>query len=253
MKYVKILAETIEQLETKLEKGEKDLKKLKEKVEVALNKLKKKYPTWFKNPNYDKMPLNDQPRELQDDFFDFSQLERKVSDKQESINKLKEKINKQKVRQEKTNTKQSKLNSIPKVFIPFIETLVKNWDSFDIKRRNKLKKLGDNYYKIDGKIDYKKFNEYEEYVHLSDEQIHKDNERAANNLIINLIERIQEKVGTVKSYSNLHVTNGNAWRDNGTAINGFVEGEKGKVNVDSIIAGGYNIQRLHVRVLVKKL
>jgi hypothetical protein len=47
----------------------------------------------------------------------------------------------------------------------------------------------------------------------------------------------------------LNVTCGNIYE--GAAINGYIKGENGSVEVRSIIAGGYNIQKRHVRVLVK--
>lgn len=39
--------------------------------------------------------------------------------------------------------------------------------------------------------------------------------------------------------------------DNG--IEGYIEGEKGNFNVETIYAGGYNIQKLHYRILFKKV
>ena len=127
----------------------------------------------------------------------------------------------------------------------------KTKDTISFKIEN-IKQLFPNVL-TEGKIDYEKFREYDELAHLTNEAIHKRNNKIATQLVINLIERIKDKIGEVKTYKNLHVTDGNAWHDNGTAINGFVEGEKGKVQVSSIVAGGHNIQRLHVRVLVKKV
>lgn len=57
------------------------------------------------------------------------------------------------------------------------------------------------------------------------------------------IKRITDKVGDVES-ADLHIG------EDGS-INGTVEGAEGKAKVSSIIAGGYNIQKAHYRVLVK--
>jgi hypothetical protein len=56
--------------------------------------------------------------------------------------------------------------------------------------------------------------------------------------------RIEEKAGKILDASELRVGN------NGS-INGWVKGEKKSVEVETILAGGYNIQCLHYRVLVK--
>jgi hypothetical protein len=61
-----------------------------------------------------------------------------------------------------------------------------------------------------------------------------------------LVYRISKVTGEIKDCSNLHIgSNG--------SINGFVTGEKAKANVETITAGGYNIQCLHYRVLVNKI
>jgi hypothetical protein len=59
----------------------------------------------------------------------------------------------------------------------------------------------------------------------------------------NFIKLIEKKAGEV-TYANLRIgADGN--------INGYVEGDKGTARVTTIWAGGYNIQCLHFRILVK--
>lgn len=87
------------------------------------------------------------------------------------------------------------------------------------------------------------------FWHMSDEDIHKQNQQAGENLILDLLKRVTKITGPVIDWSGLYVTRGNI----GAVINGIVVGEDGKAEVNSVYAGGYNIQRLHVRVLVKVL
>ena len=58
-----------------------------------------------------------------------------------------------------------------------------------------------------------------------------------------LVARITEKAGEIEDASGLYIAN------NGE-INGLVKGTKNTVRVETITAGGYNIQILHYRVLV---
>lgn len=85
----------------------------------------------------------------------------------------------------------------------------------------------------------------------SDEEINADNTKDANNLILNLINRVSKYTGEITSWNHLYVTAGNSTEV--SAINGIVEGVDGKAKVESITAGGYNIQRLHIRILVKEV
>lgn len=43
------------------------------------------------------------------------------------------------------------------------------------------------------------------------------------------------------------------WSINKGRLNGVIQGTKASVSVESVFAGGYNIQRLHVRTLVKPI
>lgn len=60
------------------------------------------------------------------------------------------------------------------------------------------------------------------------------------------VNRIEKVVGNIEDYSNLSIA------QNGE-INGRVIGDKATALVETITAGGYNIQKLHYRVLVKKI
>lgn len=137
------------------------------------------------------------------------------------------------------------LKEMPEVFIPFRDDLVEKWDRFDIKRRDFLKEEYINLGYTEFIKKYKRAGY--EYRFTTDEQIHDNNLYDAKNLILNLYYRVKDITGEITSWSNLYVTSGNA----GAVINGFVEGKEGRAEVESIIAGGYNIQRLHIRVLVK--
>ena len=61
-----------------------------------------------------------------------------------------------------------------------------------------------------------------------------------------LIARVNKAVGIIVEALELKVgVNGE--------LNGYIKGEKGTCKIESIYAGGYNIQCLHYRVLVKKV
>jgi hypothetical protein len=64
--------------------------------------------------------------------------------------------------------------------------------------------------------------------------------------MLDLIYRVTDVVGTITDASKLKISNvGN--------LNGFIIGEKGSAKVETIGAGGYNIQCFHFRTLVHKL
>lgn len=81
----------------------------------------------------------------------------------------------------------------------------------------------------------------------TDAQIHEENVQAVKSLVIDLYARVGKIVGEANDWSGIHVTQGNG----GFAVlNGRVDGSRGCASVKSILAGGYNIQRLHIRTLV---
>lgn len=85
---------------------------------------------------------------------------------------------------------------------------------------------------------------------MSDEDIHKQNLEDGKRIILDLVNRVTKITGPITSWSGLHLTQGNGgW----SVLNGIVDGEDGKAEVETILAGGYAIQRLHCRTLVKPI
>ena len=137
------------------------------------------------------------------------------------------------------------ITDMPDVLKGLQEELVERWDKWDIERRDRIQA---DY----RELDYKEFSR--KYTHAdvvfkgkSDEQIHDDNIQSAENLIIDLIYRVRKITGEITDWSDIRATVGT---DGFTVLNGTVIGKEGIACVESITAGGYNIQRLHIRVLV---
>lgn len=64
--------------------------------------------------------------------------------------------------------------------------------------------------------------------------------------ILGLKEKIYTKAGNILDFT--HIYSGVDGE-----LNGFVVGDKGRFEVRTIYAGGYNIQRLHYRTLIRKV
>ena len=140
------------------------------------------------------------------------------------------------------------ITDMPDILKGLKEELVERWDKWDIERRDRIQ----SDYR---ELDYKEFSR--KYTHAdvmfkgkSNEQIHNDNVQSAENLIIDLIYRVRKITGEITDWSNIRASAGTGGF---TVLNGTVIGKEGIACVESITAGGYNIQRLHIRVLVHSI
>lgn len=94
----------------------------------------------------------------------------------------------------------------------------------------------------DGEYEWlKPYNQYDE--NEAYKRLQKDVEEEANRKYDFIIERTNRIVGQITDASGLYVS------DN-FELNGIIIGTNGKARVETITAGGYNIQCLHFRVLV---
>ena len=95
-----------------------------------------------------------------------------------------------------------------------------------------------------GKAGFHEISEYERVSENSLEELKMMNLENAQQSVLNLVERVENRVGKVTDWSDIH------FGMNGM-LNGRVTGNLGSVYVETIGAGGYNIQRFHYRVLLK--
>ncbi len=132
---------------------------------------------------------------------------------------------------------------MPAIFQQCKEDLAKDWTETDIRRREIMKEKR-------RELPWKEFrkaysyNQEQEYG-KTDEEFMRINLRDAELFIIDLYNRVKAITGEVTDWKNIHY--------GGKALNGYVVGKDGTAKVETILAGGYNIQRLHMRVLVNKL
>lgn len=259
------LEERIKGCEETIAKKQNTIVKKNKAIEKILNNL---HELGFKGNTYEE--LNEEvEKEREIDFhgekfqegynflYDLNEAMTSIKNNTKSIEAEKEKIAKYQSMLEAESNKMNAINNLPQNVIDFMNELEDNWNYFDKRRRDtlkeavsKLNKITDmNVWKEERNILVNKYGRnFREDSHLTDEQIESTNKKLVNNLIIDFIDRVKYKVGEITSFNGLRLN-----RDNqGYAIlNGYVEGTKDTAKVESIYAGGYNIQRLHVRVLVK--
>ena len=136
------------------------------------------------------------------------------------------------------------ISEIPEVLKSMQDQLVEEWDAWDMRRKTNLQAKYQE-------LGWKKFFEAGfsradyEFKDISKEQIHNNNVEYAKDAIIDLYNRVKAITGKVTDWGNIHC--------GGKALNGWVAGENGKAKVETIGAGGYNIQKYHLRVLVNQI
>ena len=138
------------------------------------------------------------------------------------------------------------ITKIPAVFTTLIDELVETWDTWDKERKQRLR---EKYKTLGYKGFFEKGYTYSDYKYMGveDDAIHESNVREAKLLVLDMYNRVYDITGEVTDWGDIRATRGSHGM---TVLNGIVVGKEGTATIESILAGGYNIQRLHVRVLV---
>lgn len=171
---------------------------------------------------------------------DIKRLRNEVTETENTLSKYQEQLEK-----EQKNVKIFE-TEIPEAMKQMEIELTEEWDRWDKLRRERLRKA----YKELGYEEFMKRWHYSDYQYrtISDAEIHASNVRDAHAEVLDLYNRVKKATGEVTSWDNIRLTDGNGF----PVLNGYVEGKEGRCRVESILAGGYNIQRLHIRTLVKE-
>jgi hypothetical protein len=148
------------------------------------------------------------------------------------------------------------IKEVPEVMKKLESQLVAEWDRWDIERKERLQKV----YKEVGYTAFFKgtpekhfwdkhtFADYQ-FMDMTDEQIHDSNVKFARQEVLDLYIRVKDITGEVTDWSSIGLEQGNAF----PILTGIVIGKEGKASIETILAGGYNIQRLHIRTLVHSI
>jgi chromosome segregation ATPase len=209
---------------------------LKSRIQQADEKIQKKQTTIAKKEKWI-LSGNKNQYEIQYLQDDIKRLHSEISETQTTVEKYQKQLSNEIAREE------TFLKDIPESMKQLQVELVDRWNTYDIDNRNNLKAK----YKELGYSAFMKQYKHTGYttMQLSDNDIIKENEKSAKALIIDLYYRINHITGDITNWNDVHCS--------GNALNGIVTGKEGRAKIETILAGGYNIQRLHIRVLVHSI
>lgn len=138
-------------------------------------------------------------------------------------------------------------NNLPPILKTMKEELTRKWTDQDVKRLNSIRKQWING-ELDSSTIVKKYG-YRTYDSIrsviNEKEIEVENEKTAKFFVLDLYRRVIKVTGEFLDYSNLHLS--------GHALNGVIVGKLGKAKVETIVAGGWNIQQIHYRCLVHEI
>ena len=175
---------------------------------------------------------------IEDEQTALEENRKKLPEKKAVVEKWQRKL-------EEINAESRKLDTIPEQLKRLQKELVEKIVKAEIEHRERIYEDSRNM-SWDEFSKKHSYHEREYYTGRSDrdfkEMVTRDAHAEAKYWILDLMRRVEKKVGEITEW-NLYF--------GGIALNGWVVGTKGKAFVETIIAGGYNIQCLHNRVLVK--
>lgn len=194
-----------------------------------------------------------------------------------AIEEKKAVIEKYKAQQSKADEKELEFDALPDVIKQFAADVVDMWDEWDLYRQASVKEsrkqtdaLYEDMYKARRELGYEgskeqvdeiqavidevrsqySQKEWNELPYMTEEAIHEENVKNSKVLALDLAYRVERIVEDIVDASDLRLSRGNSGC---VVINGIVKGKSKVAKVQSVGAGGYNIQRFHIRTLVNEV
>lgn len=175
--------------------------------------------------------------------FDIEHAEKQLASNFKKLEEAKRLDAKEEATKGKKIKREERLSLIPESLRTFQQWLENEWIKQAIELHESLKdKPYPKYHDRSKEADLIR----EDRAFYSEDDVRRNAKRDSEDLVLDLMNRVEKKVGNIIDVSRLYCNAANV----GMAINGWVEGDKGLTYVQSILAGGYNIQRLHVRVIL---
>lgn len=243
------------ELMERLNKAEANVEKIKKTIERHEKQAEKKLKVITDNGwKIDRWAYNDGSHddaywaicEYENKLSDIKGAQKKLAEAEQIVDNWKCKFDKQLAAETKIQTE------IPEVFKKAKDDLVELWTSWDINARDTMVQKKQEM--LQQYSNYREFKEAwyklysyskEESLRKTDEEFRKINEKDAEAWLLDLYNRVYEITGEITDCAGIQ------W--GGKCLDGYVVGQKGKASVETIGAGGYNIQKWHLRTLVKKM
>lgn len=214
------------------------------KIEKKQNTIIKKEATIVKKQNLIAKTTDEQDRRWLG--FDIKHLNEDIERLTKEITETQASLEKYEAQMVGEMENEKKLTEIPENLKRMQTELVERWDEYDLRYKERVREDHRTMSYEDFRKKYRGIDTYS-IMYRTTEQIHNSNMQDAKVLILNLIKRVRSITGEITDWDGVRAEVG-TWGM--TVLNGFVIGKEGRAEVESILAGGYNIQRLHVRVLV---
>ena len=182
-------------------------------------------------------------------IYDIETLQDDIKRNEREIPEIQATIDKYIKMKEGEIEKENFLKTMPAILHTLEVELFERWFRYDLDRKAQLQES----YRIaeeKGLAGHREWmKKYKtsgyQFMHRSDAQLEKDNRDAAKAHVMDIYQRIYVKTGEIIDYSGVTLQ--------GHALNGIFIGKNGKVVAETILAGGYNIQKIHNRCIIHEI